>query len=202
MNSTARSPGSFGIWPLVFGIACLLLLVGHMLGFFWPHHHPADIALPEGVAVTLLSLDGEPRRQVALDQPAPDFIVVDSTRRRLRLSDLRGKPVVLNFWATWCTPCKAEMPALQALYAEAGEGASFELLAINMREAPEPAAIFGADLGLTFPLVIDLEGALARSYQVTALPTTIVIDAEGIVRVQHLGPLDREQLRELLATYS
>ena len=71
-----------------------------------------------------------------------------------------------------------------------------------MREAPGPAVAYGTDLDLTIPLVIDPEGAIATSYRVTVLPTTIGIDAEGIVRAQHLGPLDRTRLRELLAAHS
>lgn len=140
----------------------------------------------------------------ALDQPAPDFslslVFVDG--RRQRLSDLRGKPVVLNFWATWCVPCKAEMPALQALYNEQGAGSTFELLAINMHEAAEPAAAYGVELGLAFPLVVDLDGQIPSSYRVRALPTTVIIDAQGIVRSQHLGSLDHEQLRDLLKALS
>lgn len=167
---------------------------------FWPRpHSAAPVELPAQTTVRLLALRDGPRGEFALDQPAPDFTLEDADGRQLRLSDLRGRPVVLNFWATWCVPCKAEMPELQALYDETGAGAGFELLAVNMREAPAPAAAFGTELGLSFPLVIDPAGRLADSFRVTVLPTTYVIDAEGVVRAQQLGPLDRERLRELLA---
>ncbi|GAB4429077.1 MAG: hypothetical protein OHK0015_12630 [Chloroflexi bacterium OHK40] len=178
----------------------LLVSVGGLILFLglrprpitWPQlaHDERVIMAELGSAVT---------GAFALDRPAPDFSVVFADGRRQNLSDLRGQPVVLNFWATWCVPCKAEMPELQALYSETGAGAGFELLAVNMREAPAPAAAFGAGLGLSFPLVIDPAGLIADSFRVTVLPTTYVIDAEGVVRAQHLGPLDRERLRELLA---
>ena len=167
---------------------------------FWPRPRPtAPVELPAQTTVRLLALRDGPQGEFVLDQPAPDFALEDAGGQELRLSDLRGRPVVLNFWATWCTPCKAEMPELQALYDETGAGAGFELLAVNMREAPAPAAAFGAEFGLSFPLVIDPAGLLADSFRVTVLPTTYVIDAEGVVRAQQLGPLDRERLRELLA---
>lgn len=178
----------------------VLLLLGLTL---WPRPRPAlDVVLPTQTTVRLLALRDAPRATFALNQLAPDFALEDAEGQRLRLSELRGKPVVLNFWATWCTPCKAEMPELQALYTETGAGTTFELLAINMREALEPAAAYGVELGLTFPLVLDVEGLLADSFRVTMLPTTYIIDSEGVVREQHLGPLNREQLRELLTAYS
>ena len=161
---------------------------------------PSLVALPAGGSVRLALLRAGPRERLALDQPAPDFALAYANGQTLRLSELRGSPVVLNFWATWCTPCKAEMPELEALYRETGGGSSFEILAINMREAPEPVASYGEELRLTFPLVVDPDGLLSTSYRVTVLPTTVVIDAQGIVREQHLGPLTQTQLRELLAT--
>ncbi|GAB4449520.1 MAG: TlpA disulfide reductase family protein [Chloroflexi bacterium OHK40] len=183
---------------LLWGAIALSLMA---LGLtFWPRSRPAaPVELPAQTTVRLLALRDGPDDAFALDQPAPDFTLEDSDGHEVRLSDLRGQPVVLNFWATWCVPCKAEMPELQTLYSETGAGAGFELLAVNMREAPAPAAAFGAGLGLSFPLVIDPAGLIADSFRVTVLPTTYVIDAEGVVRAQHLGPLDREGLRELLA---
>lgn len=202
--SQPRDPASRRRLPtlLLGGALVVALVVAGLL--LWPRPRPraAPVDLPPDTGVTLAQVSAGPRERFVLDEQAPDFTLTYADGRQLRLSDLRGIPVVLNFWATWCTPCKAEMPELQALYVEAGEGASFELLAVNMREAAGPAADFGADLGLSFPLVIDIEGALATSYRVTALPTTIIIDADGIVREQHLGPLDRERLRELLAVNS
>lgn len=202
MNPSTKFPQSFAGGLLILAIACLVIYGEHLIRLHWPIQQQAKPAAVNDAAAQVWRLNGEPRGSFAINQPAPDFIFVGPDGQRRWLSDLRGKPVVLNFWATWCTPCKAEMPELQALYVEAGERASFELLAVNMREAVGPVADFSADLGLTFPLVIDSEGALATSYRVTVLPTTIIIDADGIVREQHLGPLDRERLRELLAVNS
>lgn len=161
---------------------------------------PSLVALPAGGSVRLALLSAGPHDRLALDQSAPDFALAYADGQTLRLSELRGRPVVLNFWATWCTPCKAEMPEFEALYRETGGGSSFEILAINMREAPEPVASYGEELRLTFPLIVDPDGLLSTSYRVTVLPTTVVIDAQGIVREQHFGPLTQTQLRELLAT--
>ena len=201
MDHPQQLPAAHNRRPLLTQLWGAIALSMMALGLtFWPRSRPAaPVELPAQTTVRLLALRDGPDDTFALDQPAPNFVLEDGDGHELRLSDLRGRPVVLNFWATWCVPCKAEMPELQALYSETGAGAGFELLAVNLREAPAPAAVFGAGLGLTFPLVIDTEGALATSYRVTVLPTTIIIDADGIVREQHLGPLDRERLRELLA---
>lgn len=204
MNRQQQSHAARGRRPLLallWGVIALGL-VGLGLTFWLRPRPTAPIELPAQMTVRLLALRDEPRSQVALDQLAPDFTLENADGQELRLSDLRGRPVVLNFWATWCVPCKAEMPELQALYDEMGAGAGFELLAVNIREAPAPAAAYGAELELSFPLVIDPAGRLADSFRVKALPTTYIIDAEGVVRTQHLGPLDREQLRELLAPQS
>lgn len=185
---------------LIGGVLLVAVVVAGLSLWPRPNVVATTAGLPQDASVLLAQLSDGPRDAFVLDEQAPDFTVTYADGRQVRLSELRGVPVVLNFWATWCTPCRAEMPDLQAQYSAAA--GSFELLAINMREAPTVAAAFGAELGLTFPLVIDLDGAISDSYRVTVLPTTYVIDAAGIVRAQHLGPLDQMQLRELLAAHS
>ncbi len=130
---------------------------------------------------------------------APDFVLEEAgTGRSVRLSDYRGKSVVLNFWATWCGPCRAEMPVFQQAYEQDG-GRSLVILAVDYRESDEVVLAFQRDFGLTFPLVMDREGDVRAQYGAQGLPATFFIDRDGIVRTQNLGPVIGDLLREGLA---
>ena len=128
----------------------------------------------------------------AVGVTAPDFVLQEaSTGRAIKLSELRGKPVVLNFWATWCGPCRSEMPAFQETYAKRGVGGSNDLviLAVDVKESKDQVAYFQKQFGLTFPLVLDREGDVVSQYGAQGLPATYFIDKTGIVRSMSLGPV-------------
>jgi thiol-disulfide isomerase/thioredoxin len=105
-----------------------------------------------------------------------------------RLSEERGKVVVLNFWATWCVPCRAEMPELQRL-ADDFRGEPFALWAINLQEDPASIQEFQRELGLRLSVLLDEEGEVTRAFSVRALPATFLVDQQGVLRQQRLGPL-------------
>ncbi len=128
---------------------------------------------------------------------APDLALQDSQGRLVRLSDLRGKPVLLNLWASWCPPCKEEMPAMQKVY-ELYAPKGFTILAINTTYQDErsTALAFAADRGLTFPILWDVDGSVSRLYQVHSMPTSFFIDRTGIIRrVVIGGPMPEALLR-------
>lgn len=128
---------------------------------------------------------------------APDFSLPDAQGNIIRLSALRGQPVLVNFWASWCPPCKAEMPAMQRVHAEyASQG--LVILAVNTTyQDDEKAALrFLEEYGLTFPVVFDRSGQPARLYETRALPTSFFIDADGIIQeVVVGGPMSEALLR-------
>jgi len=110
----------------------------------------------------------------------------------VRLSDLRGRVVVLNIWASWCPPCRAEMPALQVLHEQrAGQGVVVLGINSTVQDSEQAARDFAAEYGLTFPIALDRDGEATRLYQVRALPSTFFIDRQGIIRrVVVGGPLN------------
>jgi len=122
---------------------------------------------------------------------APDIDLERLDGERVRLSELHGQVVVLNFWASWCPPCRAEMPALQALHEQRGSQ-GVVVLAVNstVQDREQAARDFAAEYGLTFPIGLDRDGQATRLYQVRALPSTFFIDRDGVIRrVVVGGPL-------------
>jgi cytochrome c biogenesis protein CcdA/peroxiredoxin len=128
---------------------------------------------------------------------APDFESVTDAGENIKLSAFRGKVVVLNFWATWCGPCRVEMPGFEAAYAENG-GQDFTILAVNNAETLEDVAGFRDELGLTFPLVMDEKGDINFLYNIQGYPSTVVIDREGVIVAVHTGALTADQISELI----
>ena len=128
---------------------------------------------------------------------APDFALETANGETIQLSELRGKPVVMNVWASWCAPCRAEMPALQRVY-QAYQAQGLEILGVNStaQDERQSAQDFAAEQGLTFPILFDTAGEATQLYAVRALPTTYFIDAQGIIQeVVAGGPMSEALLR-------
>ncbi len=129
--------------------------------------------------------------------PAPAFTLARVGGGELSLAELRGHPVVLNFWATWCAPCEAEMPELEQVYRRYGH-VGLVVLGVNQGEGEATVRAYGERLGITFPLLRDGDMGIGRRYHVEALPTTFFIDREGIIREQVVGQMNTAVLRQRL----
>ena len=119
-------------------------------------------------------------------QLAPDFALKSATGENLRLSEYRGDVVMINFWATWCGPCRQEMPLLDELF-NRYERVGFNLLGVNIDDDSRRAMQMVEDLGISFPVLFDDTKAVSKLYQVEAMPVTIIVDREGMVRYVHHG---------------
>lgn len=117
---------------------------------------------------------------------APDFVLKSAEGTNLRLSEYRGNVVMINFWATWCGPCRQEMPLLNDLFSRY-ERVGFSLLGVNIDDDPRRAMDMAEELGVSFPVVFDDRKEVSKLYQVEAMPVTVLVDRAGKVRHVHLG---------------
>jgi peroxiredoxin len=140
---------------------------------------------------------------VQLSATAPDFTLRSVGGANMRLAEQRGQVVLVNFWATWCGPCRQEMPHLNRLY-DRYRSAGFVLLGVNIDDDPRAAAELAAKLGVQFPVLLDTDKRVSRAYDMSAMPATLLIDRDGRVRHIHRGYRDgvertyEEQVRSLL----
>jgi peroxiredoxin len=136
---------------------------------------------------------GDMSAPATLSYPAPDIELVDISGASVSLTGLSGQVILVNNWATWCPPCRDEMPALQAYY-QAHKDDGFVLVGINSGDQPEQVVAFQQEYGLTFPLWLDPTGLALRSFKNNALPSSYVIDETGTVRYLWMGAVSREAL--------
>ncbi|MDS9470345.1 peroxiredoxin [Sporosarcina pasteurii] len=132
----------------------------------------------------------------------PDFELTTLTGEILTLSELKGKKVILNFWASWCGPCKAEMPHMQNYYEKYKDEANVEIVAVNMttqeRRGIEGIEQFVEEYGLTFPIPLDESGEVIDAYRVMTIPTTYMIGTDGTIANRMIGPMDEKTMQNLV----
>ena len=153
----------------------VLLIVGGGIGLLLAASHSARL----------------PGTPVAV--PLPDVTLTSMEGKTVSLADLRGRPLLINFWATWCPPCQEEMPALERVDRKWRErGAT--VMAINFEEDGQAIRQYLAENGLSLPVFQDPVGEAAQLFDITYLPTTLFVDAEGVIRSRNEGPLSQGQM--------
>lgn len=171
--------------PILYSLGGLALLA--LLGWiFWPR-----LSLPPPSA----PISSIPAPEVG--HPAPDFSLPALDGTEIRLADLRGKPIILNFWATWCPPCRREMPALEIVWQQYDRG-DVMVLGVDQGESVSLVSEYvRQNVGVTFPLLLDRRQDVGDLYLVRSLPTTFFIDADGIIReIRVGGPMEVDFLNE------
>lgn len=134
-----------------------------------------------GLSLFLLSITA-----VNAKEPAPDFTLKSKDSGNIRLAEQRGNIVMVNFWASWCGPCREELPKMEELYLEY-QDMGFEILAVNVDDEASKADILLNDIEVSFPVLYDTSGDVSKLYDVNAMPTTVIIDRDGNQRLLHLG---------------
>ncbi len=165
-----------------------LMLLAALLGGAWIYQ--------TRVPIELNSLPGQ-AAHTNFRAPAFTLGALDGTM--VSLNDLRGRVVLVNFWATWCVPCRSEMPAIEAAYQEHASQ-DFSVLAINVGEDAGTVKPFVDEFHLTFPILLDPDQTVVQQYQIQALPTSLFIDREGVIRATSLGGMNRASIEAELAT--
>jgi peroxiredoxin len=175
-----------------------------------------------GAAITLIALAGFPQVQPSSFEPesslkseavdgiseggasapevgqiAPNFELRDPQDRIFELKDFAGNIVLLNFWATWCAPCRLEMPLLEQYKHEFAEE-NFVILAINLQESVAEVEAYVEEIGLSFPILLDEDGQVSEQYRIIGYPSTFIIDSTGRIRTIHIGIITEPQLLDYL----
>lgn len=175
-----------------------LAVIAAIAGVIWYIERGDDGAVsPSGEKYGPVDMPAElrlPDVKVAPEEGAmaPDFLLEDLDGGELRLSDLRGRPLIINFWATWCAPCRKEMPQFVEAYDKYRDG-GLEIVAVNLQEGKSIASKFADDYGMDFTVAIDRDGEVGDQYHLLGLPTTYFVGRDGIIRSVFTGPFEAEE---------
>ncbi|MBJ8051112.1 redoxin domain-containing protein [Bacillus cereus] len=142
------------------------------------------------------------RNGIEIGKNAPDFELIKLDGTNVKLSDLKGKKVILNFWATWCGPCQQEMPDMESFYKEHKE--NVEILAINYTPSEkgggeEKVSNFAKEKGITFPILLDKNIDVTTAYKVITIPTSYFIDTKGVIQDKFIGPMTQKEMEKRIA---
>ncbi len=150
----------------------------------------------------LIAACGQGPKVATVGKPAPDFSLVDRKGKTWTLSELKGQVVFVNFWATWCPPCREEMPSMQRLYTMLPKD-KFKMLAVLNKDNPAVADDFAAKFGLTMPILDDQANQVGPRYGLTGIPETFIVDKQGVLREKFIGAAqwDSPGFRQLMMNY-
>jgi peroxiredoxin len=186
-----RSEGVIKKWIVVIG------LIGLAVWGIYDYNQSSDVV---EIQPPVVPVSNSTKVGLQEGELAPDFELETLDGQQLKLSEMKGKKVILNFWASWCPPCKAEMPHMQSFYEEQKQD-NVEIFAVNLTNSERKEGAvdqFVADYGLTFPILLDRTGEIGDFYRAYTIPTSYYIDSNGVITKKIIGPMDMEMMNKLI----
>ncbi|MCU5145329.1 redoxin domain-containing protein [Bacillus cereus] len=188
------------MWRKLMIIVVLLCLAGYAAYEQFGHKEQAVKVKQEKSEVAMKEMIA--RNGIEIGKSAPDFELTKLDGTNVKLSDLKGKKVILNFWATWCGPCQQEMPDMEAFYKEHKE--NVEILAINYTPSEKGGGVekvsnFAKEKGITFPILLDKNIDVTTAYKVITIPTSYFIDTKGVIQDKFIGPMTQKEMEKRVA---
>ncbi|MDA2392009.1 MULTISPECIES: redoxin domain-containing protein [Bacillus] len=188
------------MWRKLTIIVVLLCLAGYAAYEQFGHKEQAVKVKQEKSEAAMKEIIA--RNGIEIGKSAPDFTLTKLDGINVKLSDLKGKKVILNFWATWCGPCQQEMPDMEAFYKEHKE--NVEILAVNYTPSEkgggeEKVSNFAKEKGITFPILLDKNIDVTTAYKVITIPTSYFIDTKGVIQDKFIGPMTQKEMEKRVA---
>lgn len=188
------------MWRKLTIIVVLLCLAGYAAYEQFGHKEQAVKVKQEKSETAMKEIIA--RNGIEIGKSAPDFELTKLDGTNVKLSDLKGKKVILNFWATWCGPCQQEMPDMEAFYKEHKE--NVEILAVNYTPSEkgggeEKVSNFAKEKGITFPILLDKNIDVTTAYKVITIPTSYFIDTKGVIQDKFIGPMTQKEMEKRVA---
>jgi peroxiredoxin len=184
-----------------FALAIVALLIGIFLVNMFQDQQEKK-AKKEAAQLAKESMDlSDAKQGLTKGDRAPDFALTTLDGEEVNLSDYQGKKVILNFWATWCPPCKAEMPHMEKYYEKNSKKENVEILAVNLTsqdDGKKAVEQFVDGYKLTFPILMDEKGDVGDQYRAFTIPTTYIIDTDGIIQHKILGPMNEDMMGKMI----
>lgn len=184
-------------------IAVILVAVLAFVGIYFLYTNLSDRYAKDGLVTKKPKTDetgpaGSQESEEYAQNSAPDFSVIDADGNKIKLSEMKGKPIVLNFWASWCYYCTVEMPDFEEMYKKHGEEVQFMMVDLTdgRRETLDIAKKHISDNGFTFPVYFDTSSEAAKAYSISGIPATYFIGAEGNLIAYANGMIDMESLKK------
>ncbi|WP_342511624.1 redoxin domain-containing protein [Sporosarcina sp. FSL K6-1522] len=181
------------------GLSVAAFLIGTMIVLMVKSNseQKSTDSLPAINSASLVEVPG-----LGIGDTPPDFELTTTSGEVIKLSDLKGTKVIVNFWTSWCTWCEVEMPFMQKYYKEYKESANVEIIAVNLTAA-ERKGLKGVQhfidaYGLTFPIPLDIDGNVEKAYRIMAYPTTYMLGTDGKIGQQIIGPMDEATMKDLV----
>lgn len=173
----------------------IIVLVGLIIwGFISVQGNKSNLSGPSGTQSQSLTVGLE------VGNTAPDFELQTVDGMSIKLSSLKGKKVILNFWATWCPPCRQEMPDMEQFYTD-NKNNEMEILAVNLTETEKSRAdvpTFMKANDITFPVVFDEKGSVSNLYRISSIPASFIIDSQGVIQKKLVGPMTYDSMKSML----